>query len=347
MKPNLFAFATNELSQDAFLAWLLQWADPSCAEHDLALHDAAQDFVRRLLGLQGNSPERIAKVEVERQWERIDVCADINGEHLLIIEDKTGSGQHSNQLARYRNVAQEWCDKEGRRLTCVYIKTQSDSAVRIAEVLAENFAVYSRSEFLEFLDGHDVKNDIYLDFLDRLREIENRESQFAEKLIGEWKIDDWKGFYRALEKRRKIENWFFVNNAAGGFLGVVLNYPYCQGYPLYMQIEQGLLCFKVGDVDYEDGRSEVRRKYHEILMSHRDEAPGLERPGRFGSGYYMTVASIPADVWLGAPDSRIDFAAVVERLNAYEMWLMGVIQQVEADAAKMGETHAETPLVIP
>lgn len=26
-KPNLFSIATKELSQDAFITWLLQWAD--------------------------------------------------------------------------------------------------------------------------------------------------------------------------------------------------------------------------------------------------------------------------------------------------------------------------------
>ena len=27
--PNIFSFATSELSQDAILAWVLSWADPS------------------------------------------------------------------------------------------------------------------------------------------------------------------------------------------------------------------------------------------------------------------------------------------------------------------------------
>ena len=28
MKPNLFKYATSELSQDAFICWLLEWAKP-------------------------------------------------------------------------------------------------------------------------------------------------------------------------------------------------------------------------------------------------------------------------------------------------------------------------------
>ena len=30
--PNLFDFATGELSQDAFVCWLAAWADPGCRE---------------------------------------------------------------------------------------------------------------------------------------------------------------------------------------------------------------------------------------------------------------------------------------------------------------------------
>lgn len=331
MKPNLFSLATKELSQDAFLAWLLQWADPTCAEHDQALHDAAQDFVRRLLSLQGKPPEQITKVEVERQWERIDVCADINGEHLLIIEDKTGTGQHSNQLARYRNVAQAWCEKEGRRLSCVYLKTHSECEARRTDAIAEGYATYTRKDLLEFLETHEIDNDIYRDFRDRLRELKNREAQFTEKRIGDWGWDDWTGFYRALEKARNLSNWSIETRpGAGQFLNAVLNFPYCRGYPLYMQIEQGPLCFKIGDVEAEVDRGDIWRQYHQILIERVDGAPGLERPSRYRGGSYMTLARVPSEVWLGSPDSHLDLDGVVSRLNAYEEWLLKTIQRAES-----------------
>jgi len=33
-RPNLFNYATKELSQDAFFAWLARWADASFASKD-------------------------------------------------------------------------------------------------------------------------------------------------------------------------------------------------------------------------------------------------------------------------------------------------------------------------
>lgn len=36
--PNIFSYATSELSQDAMIAWLAAWADPGFAKIDYALH---------------------------------------------------------------------------------------------------------------------------------------------------------------------------------------------------------------------------------------------------------------------------------------------------------------------
>lgn len=39
--PNIFDFATSELSQDAFLCWLIAWADSSQIENDETLNNCA------------------------------------------------------------------------------------------------------------------------------------------------------------------------------------------------------------------------------------------------------------------------------------------------------------------
>ena len=43
-KPNLFDYATSELSQDAILAWLIQWADEQFLETDKHLNQCAELF---------------------------------------------------------------------------------------------------------------------------------------------------------------------------------------------------------------------------------------------------------------------------------------------------------------
>jgi len=141
MRPNLFKLATKELSQDAFIAWLLQWANPSCDEDDPNLHLAAKNFLCELISMQGTPPSEIKQVEAGRQWENIDVWANVNKSHLIIIEDKVGTGPHSNQLSRYRATAENWCKENEYKLICIYIKTQSDSALNLENVERQGFSV--------------------------------------------------------------------------------------------------------------------------------------------------------------------------------------------------------------
>ena len=324
MKPNLFDFATKELSQDAFIAWLIQWASPECRHHNEALWAVASIFVNQLIALQGIPPSTLTKVKAGRQWDNIDIWAEITDSHLIVIEDKVGSGQHSDQLARYKAIGAKWCEEHGHQLICIYIKTQSDSSLNLQRVVEQGFAVLSRRDFLVLLDAHEVNSDIYSDFRDRLRRIEHSESQFNAKTIAEWDGNDWKGLYQSLEQTRGVVNWGYVNNPAGGFWNAVLNWFDFEGYCPYMQIEQGNLCFKVGEV-YKNHRA-VRERFHHLLMSNREADMGLERPGRFGSGTYMTVAIVPRSVWLGKPEEQLSIESVIDRLHRYEMWLANLIQ---------------------
>ena len=65
MRPNLFDYATSELSQDAFLLWFLRWADPIYKDEDLSLHQCSCLFVNRLLGLDDSL--EISTIKVEKQ----------------------------------------------------------------------------------------------------------------------------------------------------------------------------------------------------------------------------------------------------------------------------------------
>ena len=217
--------------------------------------------------------------------------------------------------------------EQGRKLVCVYIKTHSDSALNLQNVERQGFAVLSRKHLLEVLNAHEVQSDIYMDFRDRLRELERLESCFDKKMISDWNGTDWKGLYQAIEQRRSVVNWGYVNNPAGGFWNLVLNWFDHEGVCPYMQIEQGNLCFKVGEV-YESHR-DVRGQFHNLLMSASLPDMGLQRPGRFGSGTYMTVAVVPRQVWLGADDQIIDIDSVIARLGQYESWLKKIIEEAE------------------
>jgi hypothetical protein len=327
MKPNLFKLATKELSQDAFIAWLLQWADSRCIEHNKELSMVATSFLKRIISLQGIPPEVITTVDAGRQLDNIDVWAKVNTSHFVIIEDKVGTGQHSDQLARYRSIGETYCKEHGRQLICIYIKTQSDSALNLKRVAEQGFAVFSRRDFLSLLEERVVENDIYNDFRDRLRDIENTESQFDKNPIGSWSENDWKGFYQKLDELGAIEEWKNVTGIFGAFWCAAFDRyrpdgP--NGIHLYMQIERGELCFKVGEV-YEDHKN-VREKYREHLMDNPPHKLSVGPPGKYRKGKYMTIAIVPRSVWLGSDDSTLDFEATLDRLNQYNEWLEKISQ---------------------
>ena len=124
--PNIFKYATSELSQDAMIAWLM-----ACAEaDDAALREVGRSFIRFLLRrplrkpdgtddeidiesavidgngkplrYEGDGLVSIVK-EVETQYRHVDVyCrAEIDGKLVsFVIEGKTGTTQHGGQLER-------------------------------------------------------------------------------------------------------------------------------------------------------------------------------------------------------------------------------------------------------
>ena len=103
LAPNIFSLATKELSQDSFFTWLLKWADQKYQFHDHALNLIGQNFVRLLINQ--DLEYKINRVEAGRQWKNIDIWAKVNDEYFIIIEDKTNTGAHSDQLERYKKIA--------------------------------------------------------------------------------------------------------------------------------------------------------------------------------------------------------------------------------------------------
>lgn len=90
--PNLFHFAPSELSQDAFICWLLAWAEPELVERNRELHTTAHDFIRRLL-LKHEYETPPEAIEIRQQYNDMDIVAVLDQEVALLIEDKVHATQ--------------------------------------------------------------------------------------------------------------------------------------------------------------------------------------------------------------------------------------------------------------
>ena len=87
---NIFKWATKELSQDAIVAWLLANPETNTA------------FVKSLL--KKKCPENFTIDDIETQKNSIDVLVTIKVDgkkQAIIIEDKTNTFLHDNQMLRY------------------------------------------------------------------------------------------------------------------------------------------------------------------------------------------------------------------------------------------------------
>lgn len=336
MRPNIFDIATKELNQDAFITWLLQFADNKYKATDELLNECGKSFVYQLIRKQLPSfDEQITKVNAGRQRESIDVWAEINDKYLIIIEDKTYTSHHSNQLTRYKNIAEERCIKENyAKPICIYLKTGNESQNSLNGIINEGFAIFNRVDFIDLLERFKTtQNNIFLDFLDRLTRIEKSNNQFENKNIEDWNGDDWQGFFQFLEKEIDIVNWNYVNNPNGGFWSALLSWDHWGIYPVYIQIEQGKLCFKIStDPDNlkmpeNVTRSEIRNKLHNLIVSKSKELgfTNIRRPDRFGHGKYMTVAIVDRKNWLGADSEKVDKKSVANLLTSYKKFLKQII----------------------
>jgi hypothetical protein len=82
--PNLFDFATKELSQDAFICWLASRTNPPCRTVDGRLHQTATLFLDRLVEV-GGRPKMSAysSVVIRRQEVNFDVLVVVNGHRMV------------------------------------------------------------------------------------------------------------------------------------------------------------------------------------------------------------------------------------------------------------------------
>lgn len=344
-RPNLFQIASSELSQDAFFAWLIQWANPANIQDDSALCATGQDFIRFLLNKGGkcNSIPKIDKVVVRQQVvtikdvpqkrkDIIDLWVEVNDRFLIVIEDKTGSAEHSEQLDRYREVAEKYCAEKNMLPTLIYLKTQDETKSIINVVTEKGFCFIGRKDLLDFFSTHSVENDIYKDFVSNFDRIEALSKSFRTRPIGEWSWGSWCGFLSYLDEVRDKNDWGewkYVANPSGGFLGACWHFLKWRDYMVYLQIEQNIhenkfgtcrLCFKIQHVKEENLKT--RNEWAKIILAHAAECGFKEiRPAKCRKGENMTVAVIDRTDWLGPDGSIVDLEQVAARLHRYEKFL--------------------------
>ena len=107
-----------ETMLDYQISWLLRLAKEEINDR---LHDVARSVLFKLIEKKNDSNVKINRVEVWKQWESIDLTAEIELEvnnqterHLVVIEDKAYTLIHNEQLKRYADTVNANYRDKGR-----------------------------------------------------------------------------------------------------------------------------------------------------------------------------------------------------------------------------------------
>lgn len=151
--PNLFNYATKELSQDAFLCWALEWRNIRGHQMCEFAYYLLASFLKDSIYKDQINPLDIENVKLVRQYNNIDVLVLAtlrNGLILpIIIEDKTDTSHHNNQLERYRQTIIE-AYTDFPEPICIYYKT-GYIFEPFTEIEKHHYIVYDKLKMLKIM----------------------------------------------------------------------------------------------------------------------------------------------------------------------------------------------------
>lgn len=312
--PNLFAFATSELTQDAVFCWLLAWADESHASTDPTAHRMGTAFLGCLFQAAGLPPPPAGAVRVTRQSEHVDIVATVGTRFAVAIEDKVHTSEHSDQLRKYATRLR--AKHKERTLVLIYLKTGEQCSYD--DVREAGWTPLTRKQLLSVLRPlkQSVSNSIFVDFLGHLEALDAHIESYRGIAPALWGTSDqWKGFYDALQPALGDGEWGYVPTPSGGFMGYWWGWTRIYGGQLYLQLQESSLVVKVMvHKDDAGARRSLRDRWVGRVVGCLD---GLcfDRPTRLGHGKTMTVAEYHGDYRAVGHDGLIDLDTTVKLLE--------------------------------
>ena len=330
-RSNLFSDAT-ESSQDAFVCWLLEWAKPQYKNLDAELHECAVEFIRELFAKHHqNAPSTFEEIEIRKQYKKIDVLCIINNRYAILIENKTGTNEHSDQLRRYLEKVRQESFREENILP-IYLQTGDQASY--SNVREAGYQPFLREDFLEILRSYSGNNPILVDYRNYLQSISDERNAWQSKPPEKWAYGQFVGFYQKLQERLGLTDkncWDYVSNPDGGFLGFYWHYhfpPHPHPDEIYLSLQKEKLCFKIMvREERKDDRGPLRKRWQEKIMA---EGPkydlDLKKPDRFGNGVNMIVCEYNGDYRV-CNNGLIDIERTVARLKKAEELLDAAVTE--------------------
>lgn len=189
---NIFDYATGELSQDAFICWLVNWFNDDTKPR---LKELSKRLIHSLID---DEKYVIKTVDIIRQFSRkvdekavkIDVLVIVNNTVAIIIEDKTFTSEHDDQIDRYKSGLDSLVLKEG--------KLQMDDGKQFA--IQSIKTVYWKTGYVydgDIIAGEKADKRMYSDELLRLLSEYKGESEILDSYI---------------ESQENLKEWYCIHS---------------------------------------------------------------------------------------------------------------------------------------
>lgn len=313
MKPNIFNYAGGELTNDAMICWMLDWANSEDEEYK----NLSQDIIRLFTA---DEDLKVEFVNIKKQYKKIDILVEVNNSEVIVIEDKVKTSHHSNQLERYKEIIESEEQYKDYNKHYIYYKIGNESPYNGVE--EAGYKRINRDAMLNVIKkyrslGNGLLND-YIDYLETLEKTFNKYKY--EDDLNKWDWDTWQGYYSNLQAQKNIKEvcWRSVSNPKGGFLAFFWNWTCLTykkdgkeiDYALYPQIESNpfnsdgnktRVAFKLECKDSNYGK-EIRLYLYERLKNLLEDMEKTEskncisvgdvKKTRFKIGFHMTIAEI-------------------------------------------------------
>ena len=173
IENNIFKYATSELSQDAVICWILSFYN----DKNSKLYNLAKELLSSFVELETEDN----KIEIKQQFYKTDILIHFpNTKKVVIIEDKTYTSEHDEQIAKYVEKISKSDKYKGCKIYVVYFKTgfyyDNDKLVeyKCQNTKDNKFAGFKSihgEDFQKILQKYkniDATLDMYIEYLDNL-----------------------------------------------------------------------------------------------------------------------------------------------------------------------------------
>ena len=254
-ETNLFHWATSELSQDAFICWLLSFSKNNGINPQLEA--CAWNFIHSIPNLQNakklvNIERQVAvKIPDERRKGIIDVLLTVD-DCKIIIEDKIYSPADDSQMDKYVAALKA---VGAKNIIGVFYKPVSQCH------FSQKYFTFTRNVLFSIFNPYKTKidSDIFKNYLEYLEYFDNEENAYKTFPISEWYGIRYNGFFQHLKDSGLVSTnagYGYVANFQGGFMGMwwswkapqdVKNFKFDDKHfvNLYLQLENNKICVKM------------------------------------------------------------------------------------------------------